>query len=150
MNRRTARELALGLVFQIDFNRDCAGELIDCFLTPDSFNRLKEEDALFMELPQDEERGYIERIARGVAEHMTDIDAYIEKYATGWRIDRIPRMAKAIIRLSIFELLFMDDIPEGVSVNEAVELTKKYEDEDMPGFINGLLGAFIRTERSGE
>jgi len=150
MNRRTARELALGLVFQIDFNRDSAEELIEGFLTEDTFDMLKEEDTIFLELPQGEDKTYIEAIARGVSEHLAEIDAYIEKYATGWRIERIPRMAKAIIRLSMFELLYMPDIPEGVSANEAVELTKKYEDEDMPGFINGLLGAFIRAERSGE
>ena len=74
------------------------------------------------------------------------IDDYIRKYAKGWSLERMARVDLAIIRLALYELLFMDDIPISVSINEAVELAKKYGNEKSSSFINGILGNFIRSE----
>jgi N utilization substance protein B len=75
-----------------------------------------------------------------------ELDAYIEKYAKGWKVGRISKTAAAIIRTAMCEILYMPDVPNAAAINEAVELAKGYEDEDVVAFINGVLGGFIRGE----
>ena len=84
----------------------------------------------------------------GVAEHAAELDAYIEQYAKGWRFERISLVASAIMRVAMYEILYMPDIPNGVSINEAVEIAKKYETPETVKFINGILGSFVRQEIS--
>ena len=72
--------------------------------------------------------------------------AYIEKYARGWKTERISRTAGAILRCAMSEILWMPEVPNAAAINEAVELAKKYEDEDTVSFINGILGSFVRKE----
>ena len=82
----------------------------------------------------------------GVSQHAAELDTYIEKYAQGWRFDRISLVASAIMRLAMFEIMYMPDIPNGAAVNEAVELAKKYDDPETAKFVNGILGSFVREE----
>ena len=89
---------------------------------------------------------YIRRLVSGVANHAAELDAYIEKYAKGWRFERISLVASAIMRVAMYEILYMPDIPNGAAVNEAVEITKNYEDEETAKFVNGILGSFVREE----
>ncbi len=81
-----------------------------------------------------------------MAEHAAELDAYIAKYSRGWNFSRIPLVASAIMRVAMFEILYMPDIPDGVSINEAVEISKKYETPETVKFINGILGSFVRQE----
>jgi N utilization substance protein B len=81
-----------------------------------------------------------------VGEHAPELDAYIERYALGWKFARIPRTATAIMRICMYEILYMPDIPNRAAINEAVEIAKKYEEEKTVAFINGILGSFIRAE----
>ena len=74
------------------------------------------------------------------------MDGYIEKYAVGWKFARIPLVASAIMRVAMFEIMYMDDIPNAAAINEAVELAKKYESDEVVRFINGILGNFLRQE----
>ena len=84
--------------------------------------------------------------AKGVRDHQDEIDARIsENLKKGWRISRISRVSLAILRLAIYEMLYLDEIPVSVSINEAVELSKKYTVEDDTAFINGVLGAVAKT-----
>ena len=69
----------------------------------------------------------------------------IARYAIGWSVSRISRLVKAILHVAIYEVLYVDDVPTGVAINEAVRLTRVYEDEDVVGFVNGILGAFARA-----
>ena len=85
-------------------------------------------------------------LVKGIAEHGYELDLYIEKYAKGWKFERIPLVAAAVMRLAMYEILYMPDIPNGASINEAVEIARKYENEDVVKFINGILGTFVRTE----
>ena len=78
-------------------------------------------------------------------EHLYELDDYIEKYSKGWNIARISRISKCILRLSMYEVLYMG-IPVGASVNEALELAKQYDSEEAAGFINGIMGAFVEKE----
>ena len=89
---------------------------------------------------------YIRRLVAGVAEHAAELDTYIEKYAQGWRFERISLVASAIMRMAMYEILYMPDIPNGVAINEAVEIAKKYESPEVVRFMNGILGSFLRGE----
>ena len=77
---------------------------------------------------------------------MYELNHMIEKYARGWRLERISRVAAAIMRCAMCEILYMDDVPNAAAINEAVELAKGYEEPETVAFINGVLGSFVRGE----
>jgi len=81
-------------------------------------------------------------------EHGAELDGYIDKYAVGWKFGRISRTAAAIMKTAMFEALYMPDVPDSAAINEAVELAKQYEPPETVSFINGVLGSFIRAEKS--
>lgn len=83
---------------------------------------------------------YAREIVEGIAEHGDEIDELIETYAQGWTINRMPVLDRAIVRIGIWEIMFNDEIPDGVAISEAVEAAKEYSTEDSAGFVNGLLG----------
>ncbi|MDY3282638.1 transcription antitermination factor NusB [Dysosmobacter sp.] len=146
MTRNTAREIAVHLSYEMNFTRLTAGELLDQRLTAESFAALAEEEPLYSEAPNAKQDQYIRRLVSGVAEHAAELDTYIAKYARGWSFARIPLVASAIMRVAMFEILYMPDVPNGVSINEAVEIAKKYETPETVKFINGILGSFVRQE----
>lgn len=123
-----------------------AGELLKDFFDREHYDTLAAEDEIYTDFPNKKQMEYIERLTSGVIEHAAELDMYIEKYAKDWSVSRISRVASAIMRTAMFEILYMQDIPNGVAVNEAVELAKKYEDRDTVAFINGVLGTFVRKE----
>ena len=86
------------------------------------------------------------RLVRGVDGHGAELDGYIAKYAKGWKFSRIDRVAAAIMRVTMFEILYMPEVPNKVAINEAVEIAKKYLDDDVVKFVNGILGSFVRAE----
>ena len=86
----------------------------------------------------------------GVHEKTDELDAYIAKYAVGWKVDRISKIAVSILRLSMYEILYMPDVPDGASINEAVEFTKRYDSKESSVFVNGILGNFVRTEKTAQ
>lgn len=83
---------------------------------------------------------YTVTVARGVSEHAAHIDDLITSHLQGWTLDRLPAVDRAIMRVSVWELLHADDVPEPVAVDEAVELAKELSTDDSPGFVNGVLG----------
>ena len=85
-------------------------------------------------------------MVRGVFAHGPELDDYIARYAVGWSFARIPRMAAAILRTAMYEVLYMPDIPNAAAIDAAVEMTKKYEPQEVAAFVNGILGTFVRTE----
>ncbi|HCD09073.1 MAG TPA: transcription antitermination factor NusB, partial [Thermoanaerobacter sp.] len=87
----------------------------------------------------------IENTVIGAIEHLEEIDKEIERYSQNWALNRMPKIDLAILRCSIYEMQY-GNIPVNISINEAVEIAKKYSTEDSPAFINGLLGAFVRDE----
>ena len=82
-----------------------------------------------------------------MSEHAAELDGYIEKYAQNWEFARISRVAAAILRVAMYEILYLPEVPYRVAANEAVELAKTYEGRDISGFVNGVLAAFIENER---
>jgi N utilization substance protein B len=146
MTRNTAREIAVHLSYEMNFTDQSIDNLLDQRLTAESFASLAGEDELYQEAPGTKQADYIRRLVRGVSEHAAELDSYISKYAVGWNFSRIPLVASAIMRVAMYEILYMPDIPNGASINEAVEIAKKYETAETVKFINGILGSFVRHE----
>ena len=148
MTRNTAREIAMHLAFELSFTDLPIGEFLDHYLSEEKFAELAPECDLYAQRPNAKQETYIRRLVSGVAEHAAELDAYIEKYAKGWRFERISLVASAIMRVAMYEILYMQDIPNGAAINEAVEIAKKYETPETVKFINGILGSFAREEIS--
>ena len=148
MVRNTAREIAIHLSYELSFTDKTVGDLLDQRLTPESFAVLAEEDPLYAQAPDDKQASYIRRLVTGVDEHGAELDGYIAKYAKGWKFARIPLVASAIMRVAMYEVMYMPDVPNAAAINEAVEIAKKYETPETVKFINGILGSFSRQELS--
>lgn len=146
MVRNTAREIAVHLSYELSFTDKTVEDLLDQRLTAEAFETLSAEDSLYQETPNAKQADYIRRLVRGVAEHGPELDGYIAKYAKGWNFARIPLVASAIMRVAMYEILYMPEIPNGAAINEAVEIAKKYETPETVKFINGILGTFVRQE----
>lgn len=144
MTRANAREIAVHFIFELSFSQESAQSLLEEFLTPEAFARLGEEEPLYAQFPNAKQKAYIEELVSGVYQHTGELDGYIERYAQGWRFSRIDRVAVAIMRACIYEILYMPDIPNSASINEAVEIAKGYEPTEACAFINGILGTFVR------
>ena len=146
MVRNTAREIAIHLSYELSFTDKSVDELLDERLRAETFATLAEEDAIYQETPNAKQADYIRRLVKGVSEHAPELDGYIAKYAKGWSFARIPLVASAIMRVAMYEILYMPDIPNSAAINEAVEIAKKYETPETVKFMNGILGSFVRQE----
>lgn len=146
MTRTTAREIAMHLSFATVMNRTDIRQLLDDFFDPEYYSTLQSEDRVYDEYPDEKQLSYIRRVAEGVSVHAAELDGYIEKYAKNWEFSRISRVAAAIMRTAMFEILYLPEVPYKVAANEAVELAKTYEGRDIAGFINGILASFIENE----
>lgn len=146
MTRSTAREIAVHLSFALGFADQSAEELLSLALTRENFAQLEGENDLYREFPNEKQRNYITDLVKGVYSHGAELDGYIEKYAIGWSFSRISRVASAVMRLAMYEILYMPEIPSAAAINEAVEISKRYESPETASFINGILGAFVRGE----
>ena len=146
MVRNTAREIAIHLSYELSFTEKTIDALLDERLTAEAFAALAEEDELYQETPNAKQDAYIRRLVKGVYEHAPELDGYIAKYAKGWNFARIPLVASAIMRVARFEILYMEENPNGAAINEAVEIAMKYETPETVKFINGILGSFVRQE----
>ena len=140
MTRTVAREIAIQLSFAAQLAGEDARETADAFFSREYFATLAEEDPLFREYPDDTQLDYIRRLTGLVYDHMYELNHMIEKYARGWRLERISRTAAAIMRCAMCEILYMDDVPNAAAINEAVQLAKGYEEPETVAFINGVLG----------
>ena len=146
MTRTNAREIAIHFTFELSFSNLSADELLETFFTREYFALLGEEEPLYAEYPNERQREYIRSLVRGVFQHGAELDGYIEKYAVGWKFSRIDRVAAAIMRVTMYEILYMPDVPNAAAINDAVEIAKGYEGEETVKFINGILGSFVRQE----
>jgi N utilization substance protein B len=96
---------------------------------------------------QDEIFGYARAIVQGIVDHHDEIDDLLETYSQGWSLDRMPNLDRAILRVAVWEILFNPEVPDGVAVNEAVELAKELSTDDSGAFINGLLSRISSTNK---
>ena len=148
MTRSNAREIAVQLIFSLGFGNLSAQEVLDSQLTPERFAELAEENALYAQFPNEKQQQYIRDLVQGVFSHGPELDDYISRYAVGWSFARIPRMAAAIMRTAMYEVLYVPDVPNAAAINEAVEIAKRYETQEVVSFVNGILGSFVRAEFS--
>lgn len=146
MTRSTAREIAMHLSYEMGFTDQNADELLARRFDPDYYKALSEDCPLYGERTNRKQKDYIFCVIKGIYTHWAELDSYIERYAVGWEFSRISRISSAIMRLAMYEILYMPDVPNGAAINEAVALSKNYDDEDAPAFINGILGSFVRQE----
>ena len=146
MNRRQTREAALCMIFDYSFQTEGDGnEQLELYL--DNFQD-KDSKNLSEELRQDD---YFTKAYFGVISNINELDEIIATCSKKWSSKRISRVSKSILRLALYEIIYMKDIPEQVSVNEAVELAKKFDSDESYTFVNGILGAYIRsTENKAE
>ncbi len=145
MTRSTAREIAIHLVYSMDYTHADIDQALETLLETGYYSGLGKETELYRERPNRKQMDYIRAVAGGCAEKSAELDEVIARYAIGWSVSRISRLVKAILHVAIYEVLYVDDVPTGVAINEAVRLTRVYEDEDVVGFVNGILGAFARA-----
>lgn len=150
MTRKTAREIAVELCFAAAANEIGTDELLDAFFEDEHFASLAAENELFSETPDKKQLAYIRTLTALSREKAEELDAAIERHARGWKSERISRTARAILRIALCEILYMDDIPAAVAINEAVELDKKYDDPETVAFVNGVLGGFMRAQTPSE
>lgn len=150
MTRNNAREIAVHLVFGLEFGARSAEEVLKSELSRERFEALGQESPLYAQYPNEKQREYIRALVEGVYAHGEELDAYISRYAVGWSLSRIPRMARAILRTAMYEVLYMPDVPNASAIDAAVELTKQYEPQEVASFVNGILGTFVRTELPDE
>lgn len=129
MTRKEERELAFTLIFEKIFNDELS---VDEIINNAMDARLIEENTFAFSL------------AQLTYEHIEEIDGIINNNSVGWKVERLPKVSLAIMRLAICEILYVPSIPSGVSINEAVELAKKFASQEDASFINGILGKYVR------
>ena len=135
MNRHEAREAVFELLFETEFRLDERKE--DIFAISTEHREIAPDP-------------YVQETYMGVHEHLEEIDALINKHAKGWKTNRLSKVSRSILRLSVYEMLYLrEQIPESVSLNEAVELCKKFDEEKARPFLNGVLNS-IKNEIVGE
>ena len=94
----------------------------------------------------EQDRRYIEKKYELVMEHLEKIDEMLNEAATGWKVSRMGKVELTILRLAAYEIYFDEDVPTSVAINEAVEIAKSYEPQEVVSFVNGILGSFVRAE----
>ncbi|MHB9946469.1 N utilization substance protein B [Clostridium botulinum] len=143
MNRRKSREVAMRLLFQTTLNGENLEEALENLKdVRESEEITKEKDYESVDL-KDVDIDYVKRIIKGIEENKEEIDEKIKENLKNWKIERLSKVDLSILRLCTYELKFEEDIPNRVSVNEAIELAKKYSGEKSATFINGVLGKMI-------
>lgn len=150
MTRSNARELAAHLLLEMDYTGASPEECLQTRLDADYYAMLAEENELYAERPNKKQLAYIEQCVKGVAERADELDALISRFSVGWNLHRISRFTKAALRLAIYEILYVEDVPTGAAINECVELTRKYEEAEIVAFANGILGSFARSMNEAE
>lgn len=145
MTRTIARQIAVRICFSEDFLRDDPDKVLDEFFAPEHYCTLTDDDEVFVSLPDDKQMDYIRRLINGVYMHSEEIDGRIASFSETRKIGRISRTALAVLRCAVCEILWFDDIPNSVTINEAVEIAKSFDSPETVSFINGLLGSLVRS-----
>ena len=147
MTRGDARELAVHLIYSREFTGEAPDLLVKNRLEEEYYKNLAQENEIYTDRPSGRQVKYLDKVVAGVAEHTEELNGIIGKFSIGWDVKRISRLARAVMQLAIYEILYVDDVPDGVAVSEAVRLAKKYE-PDAGAFVNGILGSFVRSKNA--
>ena len=131
MGRKQAREGAMMVLFQMESTNDYSDEALELFLSNFEYDN--------------KETSYIIDAVHAITDYLEEIDNYIKPYLEGWNISRLAKVDLVALRIAIYEILYRKDIPLEVSINEAIEIVKKFSSEDSFKFVNGVLGGFVRA-----
>ena len=133
------------MIYGREFTGEEPEQVVALRLNREYYEKLITENEVYAERPSRNQLRYIDTVVAGVANREDDLNAQISKFAIGWDISRISRLTRCIMQLAIFEILYVEDVPTGVAVSEAVRLAKKYDGDDTGAFVNGILGSFARS-----
>ncbi|MBR6596039.1 MAG: transcription antitermination factor NusB [Oscillospiraceae bacterium] len=150
MTRANARELAVHLIYGRDFTGEEPQQVVTTRLNKEYYETLSLENEVYSERPIKAQVNYLDIVVSGVANRQEDLNAEIQKYSIGWDVKRISRLTRCIMQLAMFEILYLEDVPTGVAISEAVRIAKKYDGDDTGAFVNGILGAFARGLKAPE
>lgn len=141
MARTTARAAAMQMVYE---------RLLGGHGGEETLNLVYEQMGEGVTPPTKDDQAYIEDILAGIAAHQDEIDESIREFSVDWPLERMARVDLTILRLAVYEILYRDDVPGSVAINEAVELAGKYSDPAGGRFINGVLGSILRKKEAEE
>jgi N utilization substance protein B len=136
-NRRKARVLALQIIYQHDIGSRPLDEILRSFWESQG-------------LPSAEIRSFAENLAAGVLDHLEEIDTLAGEYSSHWNLERMAAVDRNILRLAVYELIYREDIPPKVTINEFVTIAKKFSTEDSGAFVNGVLDRIYQEQGSGK
>lgn len=132
--RRKVRETALQVLFQMDLRKKPLSEILSVFKIPLNW--------------KDDDWSFFLSLVRGVEQNLPEIERIISAYSLEWPLYRMPTIDRNLLRMAVFEMFYLSDISVGVSINEAVELAKKYSTNDSGKFVNGILGKLARSSET--
>ncbi|WP_160678694.1 transcription antitermination factor NusB [Clostridium sp. C8-1-8] len=132
MNRIKTREIAVQLTYQMMINKEEPIEAIE------SYKEAHTDDI------NDLDSTYLEQVLKGIEDTKEELDKIVERYLVNWKLNRVSKVNLAILRVAIYEMLHLEDIPNKVAINEALEVAKKFSDEKSVAFINGVLDKALK------
>jgi len=144
MTRANARELAIHLIYGREFTGEEPRQVLDTRLNKEYYPKLSGENHVYTDRPSAAQQAYINSVVSGVASRTDELNGCIQKYSIGWDVSRISRLTRAVMQLAIYEIKYVEDVPTGVAISEAVRIAKMYDGDDTGSFVNGILGAFAR------
>lgn len=145
MTRANARELAVHLIYGREFTGEEPDQIVSARLNKEYYSLLAEENELYSDRPSRAQLQYIDSVVAGVANRTEELNEQIQKFSIGWDVSRISKLTRTIMQLAIFEILYVEDVPTGVAISEAVRLAKLYDGDDTGSFVNGILGSYARS-----
>ena len=150
MTRGDARELAVHLIYSQTFTGEEPEQVVTTRLEREYYKKLANENEIYADRPSRGQLAYIDGVVSGVSNRQDELNETIQKFAIGWDLTRISRLARSIMQLAIYEILWVPDVPNNVAISEAVRIAKKYDSDETCGFINGILGTFSRSLKTEE
>ena len=145
MTRANARELAVHLIYAREFTGDEPEMVIASRLEKEYYSHLSGENPVYVDRPSSAQRAYIDSVVIGVANRIDQLNEVISNFSIDWDVSRISKLTRTILQLAIFEIQYMEDVPTGVAIAEAVRIVKLYDTDEAGAFVNGILGSFARS-----
>lgn len=145
MTRGNARELAVHLIYGRAFTGEEPQQVVSTRLDKEYYGELAAEHEVYTERPSRAQLRYIDTVVEGIANREEELNAIIRQFSIGWDISRISKLARCILQLAIYEIQYVEDVPTGVAIAEAVRIAKKYDGSDAGAFVNGILGSYARS-----
>lgn len=138
------------MIYGREFTGEEPEQVVSTRLDKEYYSKLSEENDVYSDRPSRQQLRYIDSVVSGVANRTEDLNGEIQKYSIGWDVSRISRLTRCVLQLAIYEILYVEDVPTGVAISEAVRLAKKYDGDDTGAFVNGILGSFARTREAAQ